>query len=472
MSFAAATSAITSLPPRLQNWTTARFGMSLHWGLYSLPGRGEWLRSDEQLTVTQYQAYFDNFNPDTGCTQAWAAAAREAGAKHVVLTAKHHDGFCLWDSELTTYTSMHTPCRRDLIREYVGALREQGLSVGLYYSLVDWHHADYGPVFRDRQHPLRHDPSQEALDCQRDWGRYLRFMHGQVEELLTQYGKIDVLYFDFSYWNFAGETWGATDLMRMVRRHQPDIVINDRLGNEAIKSAEPPAYVGDFDHAEQNIPREPVRNAAGRAVPWEAWFTLSNSWCYSRTDRDFKSAATVIHALVNCVSKNGNLCLNVGPDALGHLGEVERNTLRRIGDWLRVNGQSIYAAGSADMEKPEWGYYTMSNDRKYLFAHVLAPIIGHLSLKGLRGVITNPIVLTSGLPGVLSGYWNPGVQTFDAPDDVFFNFRSPVAATWPMPDAMDTVIRFELVHEPAEQQAIIEQMRVEEEQAKAHHPIA
>jgi alpha-L-fucosidase len=333
-----------------------------------------------------------------------------------------------------------------------------GLRVGLYYSLVDWHHPDYARNSATGSTPLRNDPSTE-LDAKREWSGYVRYMHGQVEELMSNYGTIDVLFFDFSYWDFAGERWGATELMRKVRELQPNIVVNDRLGSEEIKSATPAAFVGDFDHAEQNIPRERVVDAQGRRVPWEAWFTLTNSWCHSVTPGDYKSAATVVRSLVNCVSKGGNLCLNVAPDAKGHLTNQTVSTIKSVGAWLATNGASIYGCGPAGLPKPDWGRYTLSGDGKRLYAHLLEPQIGHISLQGLRGRVERPTVLATGKPAVLCDYWNPGVQTFDAPDDVFLNTALPPQATWPLPDAIDTVVAMDVVRDPERQSAIVRQMR-------------
>jgi alpha-L-fucosidase len=462
----------STLPDRIHWWLDARFAMSLHWGLYSLPADGEWIRAVRKMSVEDYQPYFDAFSPDPDCCRGWAKLAKQAGAAYMVLTTKHHDGFCLFDSKLTTYTAMHAPkCRRDLVREYVEALRAEGLRVGFYYSLVDWHHPDYGPVFGDRQHPLRHDPKQKDLDRSRDWSKYIAYLHGQVEELLTNYGKIDVLYFDFSYWDFIGEKWGATDLMKMVRRLQPDIITNDRLGYEPIKQANPPAYVGDFDHAEQNLPRDPVTTVNGKRVPWEGWFTISNSWCNNHTDTDYKSPATLARALVNCVSKDGNLCLNVAPDEKGHIRREAIPIVEAFSEWHQRNRESIRSCGAAPLEKPEWGRWTMSADGKYLYAHVLDQQIGHLSLKGLRGRVKNPVVLATGQPATLGAFWNPGVQTFDSLDDIFLNYGPGFAGTHRLPDAIDTVIRLEVVHDEAEVQREKQRLRDEYQRAIEHKPI-
>jgi alpha-L-fucosidase len=236
----------------------------------------------------------------------------------------------LWDSQLTSYKSTNTPARRDIIREYVDALRDEGIRVGLYYSLVDWHHPDY-PAWGDRQHPLRHDPASRARDEQCQWPRYLEYMHGQVEELLSGYGPIDVLVFDFSYWDFISEKWGASELMKKIRRLAPDVVVNDRLGFEAIKQAQTPDYVGDYDQAEQNIPREPVTNVLGQPIPWETWMTINNSWTFDPHDHNWKSASTLVRALVNCVSKGGNLTLNIGPNARGQLPQRVYRFWRKLG---------------------------------------------------------------------------------------------------------------------------------------------
>lgn len=452
--------------PRLEWYTEARFGLSLHYGVYSLLGRGEWVRSVEQMDEEAYRPYVEAFAPKADCAREWAEAARVAGAKYVVLTAKHHDGFCLFDSALTDYKSTNTPAKRDIIAEYVEAVRAAGLRVGLYYSLVDWHHPDY-PAYGDRQHPLRHKQEARERDKQCVWERYLAYMHGQVRELCTNYGKIDVLVFDFSYWDYYGERWKATELMRMIRSLQPDVVVNDRLGRESIKEVEPPAYTGDYDQAEMDIPREQVRDKAGRAVPWESWFPVSNSWAYNPSDEEYKSAGTIIRALVNCVSKGGNLLLNIAPGPRGEVDERTWGILREVGEWLSVNGESVYGCGPVPLPKPEWGRWTQRGD--VLYAHILEQVIGHISLQGLRGKVKNPHVLATGRPALLCDYWNPGIQTFDAPDDIFMNFGTPIQYTFGLPDARDTVVRLEYTT-PEECERMLKEYREGYERATARIP--
>ena len=187
---------------RTEWFREARFGMFIHWGIYSIPGRGEWLRSHERLTIEQYEPYFKAFDPKFYNPREWAKQAKAAGMKYLVLTAKHHDGFCLFDSEYTDYKATNTPAKRDLVREFVEAVRAEGLKVGLYFSLIDWHHPDY-PKYNDLIHPMR--GREEYKEEKIDFSNYLTYMHKQVKEIVTKYGKLDILWFDYSYENMMGE---------------------------------------------------------------------------------------------------------------------------------------------------------------------------------------------------------------------------------------------------------------------------
>lgn len=433
----------------LARWRHDRLGFSLHFGLYTVAARGEWVQANERLTDEQYRKFFDAFAPEGGWARDWARLAKASGARYAVLTAKHHDGFCLFDSRLTDFKATNTPAGRDLVREWVDAVRAEGLAVGLYYSLVDWHHPDY-PAAGDRQHPLRHHIGSPTRDAACHWPRYVDYLHGQLRELCSNYGRIDSLVVDFSYWDYKAGKWGAAEIQRELRRLQPAMLFNDRWDNEARKRCPPPAHAGDYEQTEQNIPRETLRDDSGAPMPWEAWFTLTNSWSYSATDNAWKSPATLIRALVNCVSKDGNLLLNVSPDARGRVPEEARRVLGEIGDWLRLNGDSIYGAGPAPYDKPEWGRFTAKPGK--IFAHILDPVVGHICLPGLRGRVRDGRLLATGTEVLLTDYWNPGIQTFDAPDDIFFNFAHPVANTWALHDPRDTVVEFAL-NDPQETEA-------------------
>lgn len=413
-----------------------RFGMFIHWGLYSIPARGEWVRSVERLSNEAYQPYFDEFNPSHYDPQAWAALARQAGMKYAVLTAKHHDGFCLFDSRLTDYKSTHTPCRRDLVREYVEAFRAAGLKVGLYYSLLDWHHPDY-PAYGDRHHPMRDNEAYK--ERRQDFSRYVEYLHGQVRELLTNYGKIDIIWFDFSYDEMSGETWRAAELVGMARSLQPHILIDNRLGgsgesNRNFGSLTPPVYAGDFACPEQIIPPEGLIDETGGSVPWEACLTLNKNWGYTAADKDFKSPKQVVRALVECVSKNGNMLLNVGPDAKGEIPAECAQILSQVGEWIRKNDACIRGCGRAELSKPEWGRYTQKG--KFLYAHIYERGIGPVNFRGLAGKIKKVRLLADGSELKLERPW----MTTEYPADAFIDFPNSR-----LPDELDCVLELELL---------------------------
>ncbi|OUS77048.1 alpha-L-fucosidase [Paenibacillus sp. MY03] len=417
-----------------------RFGMFIHWGLYAIPARGEWVRSFEQLTVEDYQPYFEQFDPVDYDPRAWAKAAKQAGMKYAVLTAKHHDGFCLFDSKLTDYKATNTKAGRDLVAEFLEAFRAEGLKVGLYYSLIDWHHEDY-PAYGDQIHPMKNNEQFKRDPA--NFHRYLTYMHGQVRELLTNYGKLDIMWFDFSYGEMSQETWKATELIGMMRSLQPHIIIDNRLEGSgehggSIYSDEPTVYAGDFASPEQIIPPRGITGADGNPVPWEACITLNNNWGYAAADRQYKSPATVIRKLVECVSKNGNLLLNVGPDARGVIPRESLDILAEVGDWIARNGDSIYGCGASELPKPDWGRYT-SNGGK-LYAHVFEESIGPIVLAGLASHVKSARLLADGSELIVNTPWS--AKEFK--EDAFVNFARPEHYTYPLPDKRDTVIELTL----------------------------
>ena len=369
---------------RISDWFRHdRFGLFIHWGLYATPARGEWVRSVERLSNEDYQPFFETFAPVDYNPREWARAARLAGMKYAVMTAKHHDGFCLFDSALTDYKATNTPAGRDLTREYVEAFRAEGLKVGLYYSLIDWHHPDY-PHFGDRIHPERDNSGFKDYDHHFD--RYVAYLHGQVKELCVNYGKIDVMWFDFSYDQMTGDKWQAEKLVKMIRTYQPDVLIDNRLeasgdGFGSLVEETPNLWSGDFASPEQIIPPEGLLNKRGEPIPWEACITMNKNWGYHAGDPFYKSSAMVIRKLVECVSKNGNLLLNVGPDARGNIPAESLQILAEVGRFMKLNGNSICGCGKADLAKPEWGRYTRKGSK--IYAHVFEPPIGPLYLPGI-----------------------------------------------------------------------------------------
>lgn len=421
---------------RTEWFRDARFGMFIHWGIYAIPARGEWVKTQEKISEEAYQKYFDGFNPVDFNPKEWARIAKQAGMKYVVLTAKHHDGFCLFDSKYTDYKSTNTPAKRDLIKEYVEAFRAEGLKLGFYYSLIDWHHPDYPNV---GNHPMAGNSEWNKKTY--NWDNYIRYMHNQVEELLTNYGKIDIMWFDYSFGEYSGEKWKSAELVKMVRKLQPGIIIDNRLGGNMEKE-NPESWAGDFEGPEQIIPSETVVDKLGRPIPWESCITLNNSWGYQK-DLNYKTAQDVIRNLVNAVSKNGNLLLNVGPDALGNIPSKSVEILKEVGNWMKLNHESIYGCTNAEFAKPEWGRFTQKGN--VLYAHIFDKNIGQYYLKHLKGKVKSATLLIDGSEVPLADFWNGTNKPFVASDDLFMSLGKPLQLTYPLPDEDDTVVKIELI---------------------------
>lgn len=368
---------IRKTPGNTEWFTQDRFGMFIHWGLYALPARHEWIMNMEKITDEKYQKYFENFDPDLYDANEWAKAAKDAGMKYAVLTTKHHEGFCLFDSKHTDFKSTNTPAKRDLVKEYVEAFRAQGLKVGFYYSLIDWHHPDF---IIDCFHPRRDDENIEELNKGRDMKRYAKYMRDQVTELLSNYGKIDILWFDFSYpeSDYRGvkgkgkDDWEAEKLIATARELMPGIIIDNRADIEQ-----------DLWTPEQYQPTEWVRDDEGRLVVWEACQTFSGSWGYHRDESTWKTPEMLIRMLVNTVSGGGNLLLNVGPTARGYFDKRALKSLDAIGDWMKFNSASIYGCTQSEFEPPADVRYTCKEGR--LFVHLFAYPFRDIALPGLAG---------------------------------------------------------------------------------------
>ena len=354
-----------------------RLGLFIHFGLYALAGRHEWVQNRERIHPDAYARYFEHFDPDLFDAADWARQCRRAGMRYAVLTTKHHEGFCLWDTAYSDYKITNTPFGRDLVAEFVEAFRAEGIKIGFYHSLLDWHHPDF---VIDGFHPLRDAPDLTELNQGRDMARYRTYLHDQVRELLTSYGEISYLFYDFSYpahqhpeihHNKGADDWGSVELMALTRNLQPGIVINDRLD-----------IPGDLVTPEQYQPSEPMRRDGG-LVAWEACQTINGSWGYDRDNTFNKSPDLLVRMLVDGVSKGGNLLLNVGPTGRGTFDLVSTETLAGLGDWMRTHGRSIYGAGPSELTPPADCRYTQRGDRLYL--HLFAWPHEHVHLPGLAG---------------------------------------------------------------------------------------
>ncbi|MBQ1404655.1 MAG: alpha-L-fucosidase [Oscillospiraceae bacterium] len=380
-------------------FTRDRFGMFIHWGLYALPARHEWVKTRERMTDADYDRYFRRFDPDLFDPRDWARQAKAAGMRYAVLTAKHHDGFCLFDSQYTDYKATNTPAGRDLVREFTDAFRAEGLRVGLYYSLLDWHHPDFTI---DVHHPRRDDPDARAQNEGRSMARYCEYVRNQVRELLTGYGKIDVLWFDFSYPEQCGtgdkawmkgkgaEDWEAEKLIALARSLQPRILIDNRTGIEQDIWTPEQYQLGDWlRHPE-----------TGERLVWEACQTFSGSWGYYRDETSWKSPGQLIRMLVNTVSAGGNLLMNVGPTARGCFDRRACKALTVFADWMKYNSRSIYGCTMAEPDLlaacPRDCRMTQSQDGTRLYLHLFAYPFAHLELRGLAGRVEYAQFLADG----------------------------------------------------------------------------
>ena len=409
----------------IQEFQQERFGLFIHWGIYSIPARGEWVRSNEEIEEKDYIPYANEFYPDQFNPKEWARLAKEAGMKYAVMTAKHHDGFCMFDTQTTTWKS-----DRDYVKEFLEAFRQEGLKVGLYYSLLDWHHPDY-PHYKDKHHPMR---NHKEYDTPRNFQNYLDYMHTQIQELLTHYGKLDIMWFDFSYDTMTKDVWNATKIVIMARTYQPNMIIDNRLEGDGvhpgtIMDVHPSFTAGDFTSPEQMIP------PLGLPVPWEACMTMNEHWGYCAKDTNYKSAKLIIRTLVECVSKGGNLILNVGPDAKGNFPKESISILKEISEWMQQNKESIYNCTKCELEKPEWGRYTQNGNK--IYAHIFEESIFDIPIHINKDKIQKIRRLEDGSEIQIQTPWN--AESF--PDYTFIHVDQK---SHHCPNPIDTVIEITL----------------------------
>jgi len=398
---------------RMAWWRDARFGMFVHWGLYSglagtwdgkpvaTSGGMEWIQERVKADTDTYaKRAIPLFTPRPGFAREWARIAKDAGARYVVFTTKHHDGFALHDSAVSEYDA-GSVLHRDLVKEIVEALRAEGLRVGFYHSVIDWHHDQY-EYGRSRQlpHPLKGRPYKNGT---RDHQQYLAYLHQEVNELLSKYGPVDIMWWDYSAQDFQGqEAWRAFDLMQLTRSKQPGIIMNNRLfrtpeagwksmGTEGYAASLDPKY-GDFITPEQHIP-----DTGMPGVDWETCMTLNTTWGYSEHDHAWKSDETLIRNLVDIASKGGNYLLNIGPKGDGSVPDESVRSMRAIGAWMTVNGEAIYGTRASLFSRLTWGRSTTKGRTVYL--HVFDwPADGTLTVPGLMTRAKAARLLAGGVP--------------------------------------------------------------------------
>jgi alpha-L-fucosidase len=377
---------------RVQWWREARFGLFVHWGLYAIPagewqGRtdhGEWIRETAHIPVGEYERFQRQWNPTQFDADAWAALAARAGMQYAVLTTKHHDGFCMFQSALTDWDVGNTPSHRDVVGEYVRACRRHGLRVGFYHSIMDWHHPDYLP-----RRGWEKDRSAEGADFE----RYVAYLRGQVRELLTNYGPIDVMWFDGEWENTWTNARGK-ELYALCRTLQPGVLVNNRVGKSRDGMAglsRGDDAIGDFGTPEQEVPPQGLPG-----VDWETCMTMNQHWGWNRADDHWKSTTELIRTLADVASKGGNFLLNVGPMADGRFPSLAIERLEQIGRWMDVHGLAIHGTRSSPFGALPFGRCTWrtnaAGSRLYLFVFDV-PADRTIELTGLGNAVRDARLL-------------------------------------------------------------------------------
>ena len=345
---------------RMQWWHAARFGMFVHFGVYSTIERHEWVMENEAWPIGPYTRHAASFKPALNCPRAWAKLAKQAGMKYMVFTTKHHEGFCHFDTRLTNYNAPKQGPGRDIVREYVDAARAEGLHVGFYYSLMDWHHPDGALCATD-----------EAARR-----RFVDYTHGLIRDILTNYGTIDVLWYDVA-WPLDANGWESEKMNQMVFQLQPKIIVNNRNKLQ-----------GDFSTPEQEI----VAEKNGRA--WESCMTLNGSWGYQRADDNWKSSRTVIRNLIECASSGGNYLLNIGPRPDGSIPEESVRILSEVGRWMEVNGDTIYKSDLCQVRRSNYASFTRTGNTLYMHVHFWPG--EYVAISGLKVKVKSARLLKTG----------------------------------------------------------------------------
>lgn len=373
----------------------ARFGLFVHWGVYSVPagewngntGYGEWFLEETKMPVSQYEKFANQFNPVKFDAKAWVALAKNAGMKYIVITSKHHDGFDMYRSNLGDWGIRRTPFGRDPLKELAAACRDAGLKLCFYHSIMDWHHPDYTP------RRAWNDVAQQANPDKPDFEKYVAYLKGQLKELLTGYGPIGIVWFD-GEWESTWTNERGIDLYNYVRTLQPKTLVNNRVGKgrAGMQGMDKGQGAGDYGTPEQEIPP----TGFGPGVDWESCMTMNNHWGYNKNDQNWKSTPTLLHNLIDIASKGGNYLLNVGPTSEGEFPAASVERLKEIGAWMKVNSEAIHGTTASPFKKLRWGRATtrMQGDNSTLYLHVWDwPADGKLLVPGLKNAIKGAALL-------------------------------------------------------------------------------
>ncbi len=363
----------------------ARFGLFIHWGLYAIPAKGEWTYARDAWTPGEYESLMNKFNPVDFDPAKWAKLAKAAGMKYVVFTTRHHDGFCMFDSHYVDYKITNTPYGKDVTRLFVDAFRAEGMRIGFYHSLPDWTH----PGWSDQESPEYIQRKEMHEVKPEDRIAYLDLLNNHVEQLMTEYGKIDLLFLDYTSQYKAHEDYYDRErLLSTIYKHQPDILVDDRLSYYK-------EDVRDFDYytPEICVPNQPQK-VKGKEVVWETCCTMNDHWGYCNTDFNYKPLCTLTGGLMGCVARNGNLLLNIGPDEKGNFPEMSIKRLEELAEWYAAHGEAVVGAGNSAYTPPFAGCYTQKGNDLYLY--LLQQPMGDVILPELKGKIEEITLLRTG----------------------------------------------------------------------------
>jgi len=378
---------------RMQWWRQARFGMFIHWGLYAVPagewkgekvpGIGEWIMERAKIPVAEYEQLAKQFNPVKFDAEEWVQIAKNAGMKYIVITSKHHDGFCLWDSKYTDYDVMDaTPFKRDILAELAAECKKQGIRLCFYHSIMDWHHPDAQAPF----YPNYNDTNKSNPNFDRYVEYYLK---GQLKELVQNYGPLGIMWFDGEWIKDWTREMGW-NMFEYCLNLQPDTIVNNRVGNgrQGMRGlSKSDEFAGDYGTPEQEIPATGLPG-----VDWETCMTMNDTWGFKSYDDNWKSSEDLLHKLVDIASKGGNFLLNVGPTAEGLIPAPSVERLAAIGEWMKVNSESIYGTSASPLGEVPWGRCTAKPGKLYL--HVFDwPANGKLEVTGIKNKVKKAYLL-------------------------------------------------------------------------------
>lgn len=376
---------------RMQWWRDATFGMFIHWGAYAIPageykgkelkGIGEWIMHSANIPIAEYEEYVKSFNPQKFNADEWVSIAKNAGVKYIVITSKHHDGFCIWDSKVTNYDIMDfSPFKRDILKELSDACKKANIQLCFYHSIMDWHQPD-AESKKDYAHQGSLAPN---------WVKYREeYLKPQLKELVEKYDPA-VLWFDGEWVPEWTEEQGR-DLFNYLRNLKPSLIINNRIGKGRSGMQGMNKYkdaAGDFGTPEQEI-LEGTSDS-----DWESCMTMNDTWGYKKNDHNWKSSKTLIDNLIDIAAKGGNYLLNVGPTAEGLIPGESVERLGEMGKWLKINGEAIYATTSRKQYKEgENIRFTQSKDGKYTYVFVLDPKLKQIELETVKPISKNLTLL-------------------------------------------------------------------------------